>query len=112
MATVCLRFHGRLSEIINAGGVKVSPELINSCLTRIRGVADAASFGVDFHDRPTEIWAAVVTTGPLDEATIIDVCRKTLNSRAPHRVFQVAQIPRNAMGKILTNELRQQLAGR
>jgi len=103
---------GRATEIINAGGVKVSPNLINNVLTSVNGVADAASFGVDFPDRPTEIWAAVVAPREFDEKKLIETCISTLNNRAPRRIVRVDQIPRNTMGKILTAELRKQVIGR
>lgn len=103
---------GRVSEVINAGGVKVSPDLINSVLLGMQGVVDAAAFGVQYPDRPTEIWTAVVTPQPLDEGALIESCRKTLGGRAPQRIVRVEHIPRNSMGKILTAELRRQVTGR
>jgi acyl-CoA synthetase (AMP-forming)/AMP-acid ligase II len=107
-----LTITGRASEVINAGGVKVSPDLINNVLTGMHGIVEAAAFGVDYPDRPTEIWTAVVAPQPLDEAALIDSCRKTLGGRAPQRIVRVERIPRNPMGKVLTAELRRQVVGR
>ena len=107
-----LTITGRVNEIINAGGVKVSPNLINNVLTGIGGIVDAAAFGVDYPDRATEIWAAVVAPQPIDEKALIATCISVLNSRAPRRILRVEQIPRNANGKILAAELRRLAEGR
>lgn len=107
-----LVINGRTDEIINAGGVKVSPNLINNVLTSIGGVVDAAAFGVDHPDRATEIWAAVVTPAPIDERALIETCFSVLNSRAPQRIVRIDEIPRNTMGKILMTDLRRRIVGR
>ncbi len=106
-----LRIVGRTAEIINAGGVKVSPDVIANTLLAIDGIAEAAAFGVDHPDRPTEIWAAVVSARPIDERAVIEACRATLSSRAPHRIVRVDRLPRNAMGKVVTAELQRSVAG-
>lgn len=98
---------GRANEVINAGGVKVSPDLIAGTLLGFGGVRDAAAFGIDHPDRPTEICAAVVSAQPIDTAALLETCRRILLSRAPHRIVRVEQIPRNQMGKVLLRELRQ-----
>jgi acyl-CoA synthetase (AMP-forming)/AMP-acid ligase II len=101
-----LAISGRTAEIINTGGTKVSPDLINDFLAGTHGIAEAAAFGVDYPDRPTEIWAAVVALQPIDEQALIETCRKALGGRGPHRIVRVQRIPRNTMGKVITDELR------
>jgi acyl-coenzyme A synthetase/AMP-(fatty) acid ligase len=98
---------GRANEVINAGGVKVSPDLIAGTLMGFAGIRDAAAFGIEYADRPTEICAAVVTQQPIDAPALLDACRKILLARAPHRIVRVEQIPRNQMGKVIARELRQ-----
>lgn len=100
---------GRVGEVINAGGVKVSPDLIAGTLLGFGGIRDAAAFGIDLPDRPTEICAAIVTHQPIDTAALLDSCRRVLGARAPHRIVRVEQIPRNQMGKVLVRELRQRV---
>jgi acyl-coenzyme A synthetase/AMP-(fatty) acid ligase len=84
----------------------VSPDLINDFLAGTHGIAEAAAFGVDYPDRPTEIWAAVVALQPIDEQALIETCHRALGGRGPHRIVRVQRIPRNTMGKVMTDELR------
>ncbi len=103
--------HGWLDpvqEVVrNAGGVKVSPDLISGTLMSFAGIRDAAALGIDYPDRPTEICAAVVTPQPIDAPALLEACRRILLGRAPHRIVRVEQIPRNQMGKVMLRELRQ-----
>lgn len=96
---------GRLSEIINANGVKVSPHLIDEFLLTLPGVQDAAAFGAQMLGGGEQIWAAVVPDSVFDIQLIDRACRQKLNSRAPVRFVEVARIPRNSMGKIIRHEL-------
>ncbi len=102
-----LLLRGRADEMINLGGVKVSPTMIDEFLLAQPGAGDAAAFARRQPGRHDEIWAAVVPAAGFDEAALLRTARDRLNSRAPARIVQVAQIPRNAMGKAL----RQQLSG-
>ncbi|MBC7604027.1 MAG: long-chain fatty acid--CoA ligase [Ramlibacter sp.] len=100
-----LRITGRADEMINGGGVKLSPVLVDEFLLTLPGVRDAAAFA---HRQPglaDEVWAAVVVTSDFDEQAALDAARRTLNSRAPVRLIQLAEIPRNAMGKALRQDL-------
>ncbi len=101
-----LRITGRTVEVINAGGVKVNPDLISNFLLGREGILEAAAFGVDPPGRVTEIWAAVVSATPIDEGALIEACRQALNSRAPRRIVQLDRLPRNTMGKVVTRELQ------
>ncbi|MGE0735423.1 MAG: class I adenylate-forming enzyme family protein [Alphaproteobacteria bacterium] len=107
-----LTISGRATEVINSGGVKFSPNIINEFLLTIGGISDVATFGVDYEDRPTEVWSAVLARDPIDEAALIESCKRALGGRAPSRIVQVQQFPRNQMGKVLIADLRRQLTGR
>ncbi|MRD45669.1 class I adenylate-forming enzyme family protein [Caenimonas koreensis] len=100
-----LRITGRADEMINAGGVKLSPSVVDEFLLTIAGVRDAAAFA---HRRPgkaDEVWAAVVVSEEFDERAALEHARLKLNSRAPLRLIQLEEIPRNAMGKVMRQEL-------
>ena len=100
-----LTIHGRAAELINAGGVKVSPQVIDEVLLTLPGVRDAAAFAMRGQAGTDQIWAAIVTDGLFDEAALRRACFSRLNSRAPVRFIQVAELPRNAMGKIQREKL-------
>jgi acyl-coenzyme A synthetase/AMP-(fatty) acid ligase len=94
-----LRITGRADEMINAGGVKVNPAMVDAFLMTQPGVVDAAAFARRRPGATDLVWAAVVTGEGFNEQAVLEACRQRLNSRAPVRLLQLAQIPRNAMGK-------------
>jgi acyl-coenzyme A synthetase/AMP-(fatty) acid ligase len=100
-----LRITGRTDEMINAGGVKLSPVAVDDFLLTLPGVREAAAFARRQPGRPDEVWAAVVCGDAFDEHAVLASCRERLNSRAPVRLVRVEAIPRNAMGKPLRQQL-------
>ena len=103
---------GRTSEIINRGGVIVAPELIEEVLRLDARVADIAVVGAPSAAGVDEIWAAIVSSAPLEAEALVAAARPRLNEKVPDRVFQVDAIPRNENGKVMRNLLREMLAAR
>jgi long-chain acyl-CoA synthetase len=104
---------GRVSDMINRGGLKVFPAQVEEVLVAAPGVRDAAVIGVP-DDRLGEVpWAYVVTVdGGADEAALDAWCRERLSPyKVPVRVVAVDVLPRNEIGKVLRRELVEQ-AGR
>ncbi len=95
---------GRASEVINAGGVKVAPSVIEQALDERREVAEAAAFGAPDADGIIRIWAAVVANEPLDLAALAAHLKGRLGESAP-RLFQVSSLPRTGNGKVLRGVL-------
>jgi len=100
-----LTLAGRASEVINSGGVKVSPQVIEDVLLSLPEIRDAAAFGAPDAGGITQIWAAIVPNGPVNAPTLRAACFERLLERAPRRFLRVKRIPRNAAGKILRGEL-------
>ena len=96
---------GRASELINSGGVKVSPHVIEDALLTLPGVTEAAAFGVPDALGVTQIWAAVVSNGPVEDAALAALCRGKLQSYPPKAVIRVKDLPRNDNGKVIRDEL-------
>lgn len=99
---------GRVKDVINRGGDKLSPAEIDSILLGIPGVVDAASFGVPHPRLGEEVVAAVVThaSAPVDESTVKRRVSERLGPRrAPRRVVFIDALPRNAAGKVDRREL-------
>ena len=96
---------GRVSELINAGGVKISPALIEEALMAIPTVTDVAAFAVQDTSGLDEIWAAVVASAPVEEDVLNAHCETKLGANAPVVILQLEAIPRNANGKIQRDEL-------
>jgi ansamitocin polyketide synthase A len=102
---------GRLNEIINRGGEKVAPDEIEERIKQHPLVADAAAVGVPDNLGIEQIWVAVVTRDgrELDMRKMLEYCRERLPLYVPDRVFQVAAIPRNHLGKISRITLSEEL---
>ncbi|MDE2515140.1 MAG: long-chain fatty acid--CoA ligase [Rhodospirillales bacterium] len=96
---------GRVSDVINAGGVKVLPQVIEEALQSLPEITDAAAFGAPDAMGVVQIWAAIVTTGPVPKAALDAVCQGPLAAHPPKFVLRVDALPRNANGKIMRQEL-------
>ena len=98
---------GRVSDMINRGGLKVFPGTVEDVLVAADGVREAAVVGVP-DERLGEVpWAFVARLDTeLTEADLIAWCRERLTPyRVPVRVVFVEQLPRNDVGKVVKREL-------
>lgn len=104
---------GRARDLIISGGLNVYPKEIEDVLDALPGVLESAVIGLPHADFGEAV-TAVVVAGPcmrLDEAAIIAAVREKLAAfKVPKRIFVVADLPRNAMGKVQKNRLREMYA--
>jgi len=100
---------GRSSDLIISGGLNVYPKEIELVLDEMAGVVESAVIGLPHRDFGEAVTAVVVGEG--DEAAMIAAARAQLAAfKCPKRVIFVADLPRNAMGKVLKAELRRRHA--
>ncbi len=101
---------GRSKDLIISGGFNVYPAEIESYINEMPGVAESAVVGVP-HPDFGEVGVAVVTARPgaaLDAERIVASLKSSLaNFKVPKRCFVVDELPRNAMGKVQKNLLRE-----
>jgi acyl-CoA synthetase (AMP-forming)/AMP-acid ligase II len=97
---------GRPSEVINQGGVKVLPQLVEDVLLSVPEIGEAAAFGVPDDMGITRVWAAIVPNGRVDMSAVHALCRERLRMRAPTSILQMEALPRNEAGKVLRDVLR------
>jgi acyl-CoA synthetase (AMP-forming)/AMP-acid ligase II len=106
-----LRITDRLKDMYICGGFNVYPAEVEQVLARLDGVADAAVIGVP-DERLGEVGRAFVVARPgaaLDEGAVIAYTREHLaNFKAPRSVRFVDELPRNAGGKVVKAQLREQ----
>ncbi len=96
---------GRAKDLIISGGFNVYPKEIELILDELPGVTESAVVGVPHPDFGEAVVAVVIGRG--DEAAMIAAAREKLAAfKAPKRVFFVEDLPRNAMGKVQKNLLR------
>jgi malonyl-CoA/methylmalonyl-CoA synthetase len=100
---------GRSKDLIISGGYNVYPAEIEATLNELPGVAESAVIGVPHADFGEAVVAVVVGKGGvrLDDAALGAALKaKIANFKVPKRIFVVDDLPRNAMGKVLKNVLR------
>jgi len=100
---------GRSKDLIISGGFNVYPAEVEGTLNDMAGVAESAVIGVPHPDFGEAVVAVVVAKAggaPDAEALILALKAKIANFKVPKRVFVVAELPRNAMGKVQKNLLR------
>jgi malonyl-CoA/methylmalonyl-CoA synthetase len=102
---------GRSKDLIISGGYNVYPAEIEGYINEMPGVAESALVGVP-HPDFGEVGVAVVTPKPganLDGEQIVALLKSQLaNFKIPKRCFVVDELPRNTMGKVQKNLLREQ----
>ncbi len=98
-----LRLTGRLKEIINRGGEKISPREVDEALMDHPAVAQVVCFGVK-HDKLGEDVAAAVVLREGLAATEAElrafVGEKLAAYKVPRKVLFLAEIPKGATGKL------------
>ena len=103
---------GRSKDLIISGGLNIYPKEIEELIDALPGVAESAVVGVPDADFGEAVNAVVVRAGKggptADE--IVAALRQTLaRFKLPKRVVFAAELPRNAMGKVQKNLLRDEL---
>ena len=96
-----LTLTGRIKELINRGGEKISPLEVDAVLLQHPCVAEAVCFGVPDVKYGETVQAAVVLSSKGAEAEIRSFCGGHLAEfKVPDRVYLVDSLPRTATGKI------------
>jgi acyl-CoA synthetase (AMP-forming)/AMP-acid ligase II len=96
-----LTLTGRLKELINRGGEKVSPLEVDAALLEHPAVAEAVCFGVPDPKYGEEIHAAVVLKIDVTVADLQGFCRERLaDFKVPKEIHITQQVPRTATGKV------------
>ena len=102
---------GRSKDLIISGGYNVYPAELESFINDLPGVSESAVVGVPHADFG-EVGVAVVVPRPgvrLEAGQILAALRARLaNYKVPKQCHVVADLPRNAMGKVQKNVLRAQ----
>jgi malonyl-CoA/methylmalonyl-CoA synthetase len=100
---------GRSKDLIISGGFNVYPKEIEGIIDEMPGVAESAVIGVPHADFGEAVVAVIVprTGAQLDSAAIIaELKGRIANFKVPKQVHVVEELPRNTMGKVQKNLLR------
>jgi len=102
---------GRSKDLIISGGYNVYPAEIEGFINELPGVAESALVGVPHPDFGEVGVAVVIPKGgsKLEPEAIVATLKAQLaNFKIPKRCFVVQELPRNTMGKVQKNLLREQ----
>ncbi|HET9598329.1 MAG TPA: malonyl-CoA synthase [Anaeromyxobacteraceae bacterium] len=104
---------GRAKDLVISGGYNVYPKEIELAIDALPGVVESAVIGVPHRDLGEAVTAVVVRRDPaLTEADVVRALKEQLASyKVPKRVHFAAELPRNAMGKVLKSKLRETYGG-
>ncbi|MCG6884413.1 MAG: malonyl-CoA synthase [Silicimonas sp.] len=106
-----LRIVGRAKDLVISGGYNVYPKEVELLLDAQPGVTESAVIGVPHPDFGEGVVAVVVANVDVTEDALIAAIAPDLAKyKQPKRVFLVPELPRNTMGKVQKNLLRETYA--
>jgi malonyl-CoA/methylmalonyl-CoA synthetase len=100
---------GRSKDLIISGGFNVYPKEIETLIDDMPGVLESAVIGVPHKDFGEAVVAVVVAKPGADlvEADMVASLKSCIaNFKVPKRIHIVTELPRNTMGKVQKNVLR------
>src|SRR5207237_245446 len=96
-----LTLTGRIKELINRGGEKISPLEVDAALLEHPAVAEAVCFAVPDPKYGEEVHGAVVLKANAEADDIVAFCRDRLaDFKVPKKIHIADALPRTATGKI------------
>jgi malonyl-CoA/methylmalonyl-CoA synthetase len=103
---------GRAKDMIISGGLNVYPKEIEACINSIDGVIESAVVGLPHKDFGEAVTAAVVkrSNSKLTRPKIYEILKEQLaNFKLPKNIIFIDTLPKNTMGKIEKNKLKNQI---
>jgi malonyl-CoA/methylmalonyl-CoA synthetase len=101
---------GRSKDMVITGGLNVYPKELEVTIDDINGVAESAIIGIPHPDLGEAVIAVVVADlGVVKEQHIIETIKQHhAGYKCPKKIFFVDHLPKNVMGKVQKNILREQ----
>jgi acyl-coenzyme A synthetase/AMP-(fatty) acid ligase len=106
-----LAIGGRVTDVLNLGGVKLSAADLESRLMSVDGLEDCTAGVVPTPNGDT-LWIAAVPRSGLSAQDILPGVRRYVPRGVPFRVVALRAIPRNAMGKVNRRALAERVRNR
>jgi len=104
---------GRAKDLIISGGYNVYPKEVEDSIDRLDGVVESAVVGMphpDFGEAGLAVVVAPAGSPLTPDGIITDLRGRLANYKVPKQVVLVRELPRNAMGKVQKNVLRETYA--
>lgn len=106
-----LFLHDRADDLINRGGDKIAPAIVEAVLEEHPAVEEAVVFGVPDDDLGNVVHAAVRLADPAASASVMAHARTRLSRRAPVALHVVTTPLRNDAGKVRRSALAERFGG-
>ena len=102
---------GRAKDMVISGGLNVYPKEVELVIDSLDGIRESAVIGIADADFGEAVVAVVIYHGGQDqpdEAVIIAALKAQIAGyKVPKKVIAIEQLPRNTMGKVQKNRLRE-----
>ncbi len=105
---------GRAKDMIITGGLNVYPKELELIIDKMQGVQESAVIGVPHSDFGEAVIAVVVidSSGSFDQQVATAILKERVAGfKVPKQIIEVEALPRNTMGKVQKNILREQFEG-
>lgn len=103
---------GRSKDLIISGGYNIYPKEVEMILNDVDNVEESAVFAFEHPDFGEGVAAAIVKSDimvDIRDEQLIQICKEQLAGfKVPRRIVYLAELPRNTMGKVQKNVLRDQ----
>ncbi len=100
---------GREKDLIISGGLNVYPKEVELCLDAVDGVRESAVIGVphaDFGEAVVAVWVAEADSTASEAQLETALAGQLARFKQPKAYIQRSDLPRNTMGKVQKNRLR------
>ena len=103
---------GRAKDLVISGGYNIYPKEVEALLDEVPGVVESAVIGIPHADFGEAVVAILVVAKDAIEDARVDAYLegKLARYKQPKRIVCVDELPRNAMGKVQKNVLRETYA--
>ncbi|MBS0564045.1 MAG: malonyl-CoA synthase [Proteobacteria bacterium] len=105
---------GRAKDLVISGGFNVYPKEVEEALDALPGVVESAVIGVphpDFGEAVVAVVVPVAGTGPDEAALRAALAEGLARFKQPKHIAFLPELPRNTMGKVQKNVLRERFKG-
>ncbi|MYW92966.1 long-chain fatty acid--CoA ligase [Amycolatopsis rubida] len=103
----------RRNDVIISGGSNIYPREVEEALLRHPAVREACVFGEPDPHWGESVAAAVVSSSAVEAGELMAWCRESIASfKKPKRIEFVAELPKNAYGKVVRRQVRDELGSR
>ncbi|HMK88891.1 MAG TPA: class I adenylate-forming enzyme family protein [Methylocystis sp.] len=104
-----MALQGRLTDVVNVKGFKISPAPVEERLSGILGVSGVCLLSMPDDSGEEQIHVVFEAPEPIDSERLIAILGEQLRGFPQARVHFVAALPRNEMGKVLRQAVRAQV---